>query len=72
MTPLYGAILNNILNNSLRQEKHEKKKNGPKALSIYTHFWQFFCRLSVKDQDLKELIIVLDGLLWWWELDDYE
>ena len=71
MTPLYGAILNNILNNSLRQEKHEKK-NGPKALSIYTYFWQFFCRLSVKDPDLKELIIVLDGLLWWWDLDDYE
>ena len=36
MTPLYGAILNNILNNSLRQEKHEKKKKMDQKLLVST------------------------------------
>ena len=42
MTPLYGAILNNILNNSLRQEKHEKKKMDQKLLVSTLTFDNFF------------------------------
>lgn len=41
MTPLYGAILNNILNNSWRQEKHEKKMDQ-KHLVLTLTFDNFF------------------------------
>ena len=40
MTPLYGAILNNVLNNSLRQEKHKKKDQ--KHLVVTLTFNNFF------------------------------